>query len=87
MRIGINQTILQPIQRTNHTSSSSVQNMRINHSRTYIAVPQQFLYRPYIISNLKKMRCKRVSEGMATGVLGRFRNFSSDFSGERAIAI
>ncbi len=69
MRIGINQAILQPVQRTNHPTGSSVQHMRINHSRTHIAVPQQFLYSPYIIPNLQKMGCKRVAEGVTACVL------------------
>ena len=69
MRIGINQTILQPIQRTNHTTGPSIQHMGVNHRCTYVAVPKQFLDSSYVIPNLKKMRCKRMAEGMAARVL------------------
>ena len=67
-QIRISQRKLQPVQWANHTTSASIQNMCVNHGRAYIAMPQQLLDCPDIITNFKKMCCKGMTEGVAAGV-------------------
>ena len=50
--------------------SASVEDMRIDHGRTDVLMPKEFLDRPNIIAVLKQMGRKRMPEGVATGRFG-----------------
>ena len=58
------------VQRAPDASSSLVQDMGINHRRTDIAVAQELLYGPDIVSSLQQVSAKGVSQGMATRRFG-----------------
>jgi hypothetical protein len=56
---------LQAIQRALHPASPHSQNMRINHRRRNVLMPQQLLHRPNIRSSLQRMRRETVPERVA----------------------
>ena len=43
--------------------------MRVDHSRTDVLVPQEFLHRPNIVTILQQVRREAMSERMATAAL------------------
>ena len=59
----------EPVKRAADTVASFVQDMGINHGRSYIFVPHQLLDGSDVVSGFKKMRRKRMSEGVTSDVL------------------
>jgi hypothetical protein len=45
--------------------TASIKDMRIDHDRTDVPMPEEFLDRPNIIAVLKQMGSKRMPEGVA----------------------
>lgn len=57
------------VERALHSSRAAVHYVRVNHRRTHVAMPQQLLDCSNIVPRLKKMRCERVPERVATHCL------------------
>jgi len=47
-----------------NASATAIQNMRVDHRRADIAVPQQLLYGPDIVSIFQQMRGERMAQGV-----------------------
>ena len=56
------------IQRTYYTTGSAIQDMSINHCCSHIAVTNQFLDCPYIVSVFQQVSCKIMNKGVAACV-------------------
>jgi hypothetical protein len=54
-----------------HNEAGTVQDVRVNHRRLDIAVPEKFLDRPYVRSRFEQMSGEAVTQGMAAH---RFRD-------------
>jgi len=63
--------LLREVEGTPHTFSSSVEDVRVDHRRSDIPVPQQFLYRPNVVPFLPKMGSERMPKGMAGDPFGK----------------
>ncbi len=48
--------------RISHLSAALVQDMRVNHRRTHVCVPEQLLDGPDVVAVRQQMRCKSVPE-------------------------
>ena len=58
------------IERTADPSPTALQHVRVDHSRTDVLVPQEFLHCPNIVTVLQQGRCKAVPERMTATALG-----------------
>jgi hypothetical protein len=57
--------LLREIEGTPHTFSSSVEDVRVDHRRSDVPVPQQLLYRPNVVPFLQQVGSERMPKGMA----------------------
>src|ERR1035437_8642899 len=57
---------LQPISWTPHPQRTLLRDVRVDHRRSHVPVPQELLNRPNVVSRLEEMRGERMAEGMAT---------------------
>jgi hypothetical protein len=64
-----------------HATSTSVQDVRIDHRRAHVLVAQELLSGPNVVAILKEVRRKRMTERMATGRLGDPCRASGFFDG------
>jgi hypothetical protein len=58
-------TLGQPVCRTANALTAAIQNVRVNHGRTNVAVPQKFLNGSNVIAIREQMGSKRMPECMA----------------------
>ncbi len=58
-------TLGQPVCRTANALTAAIQNVRVNHGRTNVAVPQKFLNGSNVIAIRQQMVSKRMPECMA----------------------
>ena len=63
--------LLREVEGTPHTFSSSVEDMRVDHRRSDVPVPQQLLYSPNVVPLLQKMGSERMPKGMACDPFGK----------------
>jgi integrase len=68
-------TLGQPVCRTANALTAAIQNVRVNHGRTNVAVPQKFLNGSNDIAIGKQMGSKRMPRGFSSGRLHSFRHF------------
>ena len=52
--------VLHPIQRTDHTATTDLQHMGVNHRRLYISVPEQFLHGADVVAGLQHLGGERM---------------------------
>ena len=57
------------IERTAHPAPTALQHVRVDHGRSDVLVPQEFLHRANIVTILQQVRGKTVSERMAAAAL------------------
>ena len=60
---------LQPIQRTSDTQRPGLEHMRVDHGRTHIGMPEQFLNGADIAAGFQQMSRKAVPERMTADLL------------------
>jgi hypothetical protein len=58
-----------PVQWTAHPSSTSIQDMRINHRGSDVLVAEQFLHRANVITRFQHVRGKAIAQAVTGGVL------------------
>ncbi len=63
------------VSRAVDTLSPSIEHMRIDHGRTDILVPEEFLHRPNIIAVFKQMGGERMPEGVTAKHMEAEGNF------------
>ena len=68
-------TLGQPVCRTANALTAAIQNVRVNHGRTNVAVPQKFLNGSNDIAIGEQMGSKRMPRGFSSGRLHSFRHF------------
>lgn len=61
---------LQKIRRAAHPHGASIEHMGVDHGGAHVLVPQELLDGADVLPSLQQMGGKRVSEGMAAGLLG-----------------
>ncbi len=54
------------IERTPYPAPATLQHMRVDHGRSDVLVPQEFLHRPNIVTVLQQVRSKAVPERIST---------------------
>ena len=52
--------VLHPIQRTDHTATTDLQHMGVNHRRLSISVPEQFLHGADVVAGLQHLGGERM---------------------------
>ena len=63
--------LLGEVQGAPHTFSSTIEDVRVDHRRSDVPVPQQLLYRPNVVPFLKKMGSERMPKGMTGNRFGK----------------
>jgi hypothetical protein len=63
-------TRLQKIRRAAYPRGASIEHMGVDHGGAHVLVPQELLDGADVLPSLQQMGGKRVSEGMAAGLLG-----------------
>jgi hypothetical protein len=66
---GVFRGLPQDVHRASDAPPTAVENVRVDHRRAYIAMPQQFLDRPEVVTVLEEVSGKRVTEGVAGDML------------------
>ena len=61
------------IQRAAHALAAPIENLCVDHRGRYILVPKQLLHSTDIVAIFQQMRCKRVPERVAGGMLHYLR--------------
>ncbi len=54
------------VERAAHAGHAILADVRINHRRAGVGMPQQFLHRAHVVAQLRYMRCETLARRMAT---------------------
>ena len=71
----------QSVHGTSDTQTATVQDVSVDHRRSYIFVSEELLHSTDVISIFKKMSGKRVTKCMAGSPLGHSRSLHGPFEG------
>ena len=66
------------VERTANTQTATIQNVGVQHRRRHVAVPQQLLHRPDVITGFKQVRGKGMTKCVARNPVRDLGGLSGD---------